>query len=369
MNNKEIASQYLGDMLTTEKEYPLISLMVDVGVSVNNSLPDTMLKMIAIYELSEFISQFQWKVTLGSVAVPTNIIGLVLAKSGAGKDSIRNQMEQSLELGYKIIGLERIRLYREKSIERATMNGEALPDTSYHQYLEKMPPLKNSISTVEGLVSRLNRFQTDGIGMSSVYTGELGSELQTNNNIIDNIRLVSELYDLGNKQSKAIKDIDRQDSEVKGMGMPALFVGSPQNLILDESILRKLRTEFVTKLARRAYVSYPEDSEYKTTTYSSFDEYQSLLTSNRESGTKAKLAIEDIVVDIGNFSVETNIRKVEMTESTNRKYEAYKLYCESFADDVFKFESHMLHRIHAHWRALKLAGMFAAADCSLFITE
>ena len=79
----------------------------------------------------------------------------------------------------------------------------------------------------------------------------------------DNIRLISELFDSGDKKSKAIKDSERQDAEVKGMGMNALFVGSEENIILDKAISSKFKLEFITKFARRSIVVYPIKREFE----------------------------------------------------------------------------------------------------------
>jgi len=233
--------------------------------------------------------------------------------------------------------------------------------------MPKKFPLKNSLSTVEGLTTRLNKFQEDGIGMPSVYVGELGSELQTNPDIIGNIRLLSELYDLGNKESKAIKDQERQDAEVHGMGMSALFVGSPSNLILDEAILKKMQMEFVTKLARRSYFIYPKEEEYEHTEFTTFKDYLTTKRTSRASSGEEKIELNDMAIAVAEKAKEDQNRLIAFNEECEELYEAYNLYCQSFKDDKFTYDSEQLHRMHAHWRALKLAGVFAVSKGHMYI--
>lgn len=369
METRDICEEYLGDTLTKDIENPHVKDLVEIGQAMNPSLPKSMLRMMAIYEMSNFVSQFQWKIKLGTTLIPVNVIGLVIAKSGAGKDSSRKEMEKSLAIGYASIERERKEIYIAKAKIAARDAGVENPDQYYHKFMKRIAPIKNAISTAEGITSRLNQFQRDGIGMPTIFSGELGSELQTNSYIIDNIRLLSELFDLGDKASKAIKDADRQDAEVKGMGMSAMFMGSPQNLIMDEAVLRKLQTEFVTKLARRSYLIYPLDDEYTTLDFESVDD---IFEAEIEREAKAALLVDhlsDIALEAANVAIDTQIRHILIDDETMKDYRIYRKWCETFANDKFKYESHKLHRVHSHWRALKVAGVFAAFDASEYITK
>jgi len=220
-----------------------------------------MSSLIANYTLSNFISQFQIKINLDGSKIPTNMVGFVLAHSGASKDSTVNAQESAMNPGYMIIEQYR----RDKAIDAAKAKAEQVDGdpSGWHTHFREPPPLTNSISTIEGLVSRLNTFSAADIGMASVYTGELGSELASNPNMTDNIKLIAMLYDLGDYKSKAIKDHERQDQEVKGMGMNALFVGSEDNIIMDRKIGQTFKMEFITKLARRSMFVYPTKAEFE----------------------------------------------------------------------------------------------------------
>ena len=337
--------------------------MTQVGRTLNASIPMSMLKTMSAYELANLVSQYQWKIDLDGSLIPTNMISLVFLKSGGGKDSSRFAIEKALQHGYDLI--EELR--ENKAIEKAKYIAEQKGDSEdeYEKHLKKLFPLKNSLSTVEGLTTRLNAFQNDGIGMPSIYSGEFGSELQTNRDIIDNIRLISELYDLGNKQSKAIKDKEGQDSEVTGMGMNALFVGSPSNLILDEVILKKLKTEFVTKLARRSYFVYPDDSEYVNEVFNDFEALLEAKKRSKELGRNSVSTLDDVSIRIHELSSDANV--LSISTEAYKMYMAYKVYCESYKDDKFHYESVMLHKVHASWRALKLSGVFAVARGSKIV--
>lgn len=366
MNNRKISSDYLGEMLTKQVPNKIIDEMSQVGRTLNATIPMSMLDVMSAYELANLVSQYQWKIDLDGSLIPTNMVALVFLKSGGGKDSSRNAIEKAVQVGYDLVN----ELRYEKLVERA--KAQAIEkdgdDTTYEKYLKKLQPLKNSISTVEGLTTRLNNFARDGLGMPSLYSGEFGSELQTNADIVPNIKLISELYDAGNKQSKAIKDKDNQDSEVTGMGMNALLVGSPSNLILDEAILKKLKTEFISKLARRSYVVYPKDDEYNNEVFTSFEDLLRSKQQSKKLGSESNSSLSDMVTKMHSLSIGSEtILKID--ESAYFKYIAYQEYCGSFKDDKFAHESVMLHKVHASWRALKLSGVFAVARGSKSIED
>jgi len=365
----ELVREHIEEYLPTDKRIDKeklninLAYMIDTSKDINSGIPVSMATLIGLYSMSNFASQFQWKINLGGSKIPTNVIAFLLAGSGGGKDSTVNSQRKALDPGYVIIDQHREELSKERARSRA--EEEDGDDTNWQKYYKDPMPLENSISTVEGLTFRLNEFSKAGLGMPSVYVGELGSELQTNPNMADNIRLLSELFDTGDKKSKAIKDSERQDSPVHGMGMPALFVGSEDNIILDKSISQKFKTEFITKLARRTYLCYPSRQEFNEAIveYSSYEDMISKQETFEAMAQEAKAYIGSKSMDMASYLLDLDQRLLEIDDDALRVYKDYKMYTTSLGQGLdYIHKSVELEQMHRSWKMLKLAGVFALWD-------
>ena len=338
-----------------------IAQLIDVPKSINTDIPVSMAALFAIYNMANFVSQFQFKILLDDVKVPTNTVGFLLASSGLGKDSTVTAQKQAMDSGFAMI-----ESYREKKAqERAQRKAEEEGEDNWQKFVKKPLPLENSISTVEGLVARLNTFSKDGIGMPSIYESELGSALGSNPNIIDNIRLLAVLYDLGNYKSKAIKDQERQDQEVIGMGMNALFVGSEDNIILDKTIAQKFKIEFVTKLARRSLFVYPSKKEFKDAMieYNSYEDMKKKTAVFEMQAKSAKAYIGNKTMEIAERFLDSETKLLTIDEDALDIYKDYKMYCNALGNGLdYLYKSVQLEQTHRSWKMLKLAGVFAMWD-------
>jgi len=181
----------------------------------------------------------------------------------------------------------------------------------------------------------------------------------------DNIRLISELFDVGNKKSKAIKDHERQDEEVHGMGMNALFVGSEDNIILDKSIAQKFKTEFVTKLARRSMFVYSSKAEFEACIpqYSTYEDMIKQQETFEDMAAEGKSYIASASADMANTWLERDSRLLEFTDEALAAYKDYKLYTVNLGNGLsYIHKSVQLEQIHRSWKMLKLAGVYAMWD-------
>ena len=345
-----------------------LSYLVDVSKDIN-SIPISMAVSFGIYSMANFISQFQWKINLGGSKIPTNTISFLLSGSGNGKDSTVNAQRKAMDAGYILIEGKREEANKERAKARA--EEEDGDDSNWQKFYKEPLPLENSISTVEGLTYRLNTFSKAGLGMSSIYSGELGSELQGNPNMTDNIRLLSELFDTGDKKSKAIKDNERQDQPVSGMGMCALFVGSEDNIILDKSVSAKFKTEFITKLARRSMFVYPSKEEMREAEIS-YNSYELIIKKQEEfenMAHEAKAFIGSASMDIASYFLEQDNRLLEIDDDALRVYKDYKMYTTCLGQGLdYIYKSVELEQMHRSWKMLKLAGVFALWDLRQNIT-
>lgn len=367
LKNAELVRVKIEDYLPPKGAMDFDKLNINVRYLINTSkhisqIPLSMAAVFAQYSMANFASQFQWKINLDGSKIPTNVISFLLSSSGNGKDSTANAQEAALSPGYTVIEQYRKDVAMDRARAKAEVEGE--PESFMKHYKEPLP-LENSISTAEGLTSRLNQFSSDAIGMPSIMVSELGSELQSNPNMTDNIRLISELYDAGNKKSKAIKDNERQDKEVKGMGMNALFVGSEDNIILDKSVSAKFKTEFITKLARRTFFVYPTHDEFANSivSYATYEDMMEKQNKFEDLAREGKAYIGSASLDMATTLLDSDKRLLEIDDDALQVYKDYKMYTNSLGNGLnYLYKSVQIEQTHRSWKALKLAGVYALWD-------
>ena len=324
--------------------------------SLDAEIPESMRLNIANYTLASYISHFHVKIVLEDSFIPTNFIAFTLAKSGASKTSSVNKLERALGSGYDIIEQSRLAKAEIKAREVA----EANDDENHLKYLKPLNPLFNSISTEAGMIKKLNSFAEEGLGLPSLFVDEVGTELQCNPDIVHNIKLVSELFDSGNKKSRALASEEHERPEVKGMGMCAMFIGSEHNVLLDEAILKKFLDEFVTKLARRCFFDFPEFDFVEK----ECDDIESILSSeddSKEFQVANSLEIRDMALNVAEKLIDNDINNVMISTEADRLYRIYKFHCKYKAEEL-TVEATILEQLHRHWKVLKLAGVYAVAD-------
>ena len=387
LKNAELVRKQIDHLLPTDEGINIDKLninlryLVQAPKEINPDLPLSMSLPFGIYTMANFASQFQWKINLNGSKISTNAICFLLSKSGAGKDSTLKIQKHCIDSGYAVIDQEREDSAKTRARAKAEEeDGEA---SNWQKHFKPPLPLENTISTVEGMVSRLNAFASAGLGMPTIITTEVGSELQTNPNITDNIRLISELYDTGDYKSKAIKDSERQDKPVNGMGMCGMFAGSEDNIILDKNVSAKFRTEFITKLARRSFTVYPTVEEFTASAieYATYEDMISKQDGFERQAAEAKSYLSSQSFDMASRLVDSDNRLLSIDEDALRTYKDYKMYTTSLGNGIdYIHKSVQLEQMHRSWKMLKLAGIFAIWDVrtsinmqdieeSIYITE
>ena len=368
LHNAQLVREQIEHLLPPEGPIEFDKLNINVQYLVNtskaiNNIPLSMSSLIANYTLANFTSQFQIRLMLDGSKIPLNMVGFVLAHSGASKDSTVTTQETAMSPGYNVIEEYRREKARKRAREKAEI--EDGDDSGWARFYKEPYPLSNSISTIEGLVSRLNSFAQDGIGMASVYTGELGSELASNPNMTDNIKLIAMLYDIGEYKSKAIKDQERQDQEVKGMGMNALFVGSEDNIIMDKKISQTFKMEFITKLARRSMFVYPTKEEFASCVveYSSYEDMKAKQSLYEDMAREGKAYIGSVSMDVATQLLDRDNKLIDIDDDALEAYKDYKMYTNALGNGLdYIHKSVQLEQLHRSWKMLKLAGVYALMD-------
>lgn len=321
------------------------NVMMAMTTILGKEVPFTMSMTIANFTMASFVGHFHFKLQLSpDNLIPLNMVGFVLAKSGAKKTSSVTKLERVLKSGLDLIDAGRTR----KLEEYAIRNDLPIP---------KLNPLSNALATEAGMIKRLNDFKKEGIGLPSMFVDEISTELATNLDMVPNIKLVAQLFDEGNMKSKPLKDSENQSDEVNGMGMNALFIGSEYGILESEMILEKFNMEFISKLARRCFFLYPEFPKHETEA-ETIDGVLEEIEVEENASKHLEEQLNLYSKDVTRRYIKNDVNITFLDEDAKRLYKVYKIYCEEKAEEIV-IEQINLERQHRHWKVLKLAGVYS----------
>ncbi len=354
-----------------EGNFPVI-LDTLVEAIPNQSFPHRLKLALAVSELMLFTSQFRknilhWNDSL----IPVNSLMFCIAKSGAAKDSTLKALRKCFEPGYSLIEDKRKQFAVEKAIQEARTAGCDLADKyiTYKDYFISPNPLFVAVSTVEGFVQHLNDLSEDSVGSGFIYSGEFSSELASNANLLENIKILAELYDEGSKEVKVLKNRENQSKEVRNLPVSALFISSPDNILYNDQVKTRFKTEFTSKMARRSLFIFMNE-EVIPPTYASIEHLLKEEKRFEDIANKAKREIQQFIKEQTLFLLNSEKQTLYPSNEVRELFILYKRYNEELAQTIDKqYPMNFLTRCHLQWKALKLSGAFALIDGSFTIQE
>jgi len=182
--------------------------------------------------------------------------------------------------------------------------------------------------------------------------------------MLDNIKILSEVYDTGDKEMKYTKGVEYRSKAITSQPVSALFVGSPGYILYDEATRKKFHIAFMSKLARRSWFCYTPKKLQKPI----FESIDELYDYEEALELKAKQAREAMKADINaitEYGLKTANTHLSVGQDVFRLYKTYQRYNVDTADSMSNLDStSALIRRHLQWKALKLAGAFAVFDKS-----
>lgn len=317
----------------------------DLASIIPDEVPRKMARVIGMYMITSLANALQIKIKLSEDnKVPVNTISFVLAHSGAKKTSSVDTMERALKGGFDVITDMRNLLWKAKKEEAGT---------------DKVPPpapLFATVSTEAGLVQYMNDFTKEGIGAPSIFVDEIATELKTSPYIVDNIKIISQVFDAGNAKVSMLKGRENQSQEIRGMAMNALFIGAEHGILEDPDTLKMFDEEFVSRLARRTFFCYPvfHIGKHKDDGYNEYRERMDAF--RKEASLKTQRLTEEYKERISQI-IKKNILEVEITPEAQEVLDAYKIYSEQRALQT-NVPAVMLEKKNRDWKVLKLAAAF-----------
>jgi hypothetical protein len=351
----------------------LPNYLTSIVDSISNPLiPYRMKLSIAVSEVILFSSHLRRNILhWNGSTVPINGITFTISESGSGKDSSVNAARKCFNSGYKAIEAKRKEIARQQAIKMATLENRENPEDwhTYKEYYQEPNPLFIAPSTPEGFIQHLNDLDKAGTGGGFIYSGEFGSELASSSVLTENIKLLAELYDEGNKEVKVLKNRENQSKEIRNLPVSALFVGSQENILYDESVKKKFKVEFSTKLARRSFFNYnPEHLE--PIQYSSVKEMLDSEIVTEELAVESRNKMDSHIKQIAEDNLSGIGQPLEITKEVRELFIMYKRYNEETSETIkAQYPISKLVRKHLQWKALKLAGALAIFESSNIIAK
>ena len=339
---------------------PIVRQVVE---SINApSIPYRMKLTIAASELVLFASHLRRNINHwnGSM-IPINAISFVISGSGSGKDSSVSATRKCFKDGYIIIEAKRKDIATNNAQKLAMAAGKSDPHewNTYKEFYRVPNPLFVAPSTSEGFIQHLNDLDSAGIGAGFMYSGEVGAEMANGTTLIDNIKLLAEVYDEGNKEVKVLKARENQSKEIKNLPVSALFVGSQENILYDETTKRVFKREFSTKLARRSFFNFSPKA-VDPIQYSTVVEMLRAEEVAEDQSIAARTIVQKIVKDLAVVSVKGAGQPLGISSEVRNLFTTYKRYNEELSTTIApQFHISKLVRAHMQWKALKFSGAIA----------
>ena len=326
------------------------------------TVPLRMKYTIATAEMVLYASQFRRPIHLwnGSI-VPINSLSFVIAGSGKNKDSSAYAARACFLEGYALIEKRRLELAKASAIKLATDAGVEDPHlwANHKDFYLTPNPLFAAPSTNEGFIQHMNDLDQSGIGAAYMYSGEFGGELSTSKTFLENLQLLAETFDLGNKEVKLLKSRENQSRAVKAFPVSALFQGSPENILYDESIKRIFKNEFSTKLARRSYFCFAPETvpEPEFATVKEYSDFRRLANDNAVA---VRTQVSQAVTELTRYQLTKVGVPLTIDPEVQDLFSAYERYNSIVSEKGSNlYPITQLVRKHMQWKALKFAGAIA----------
>lgn len=334
-----------------------------ISNAITFNISSHMKAVIAVTQLVTFTAQFRRNIVLwDGTEVPINAISFIVSGSGKHKDSSVRAAYRCFKPGYELIQQVNHKLLVDDAIQRADAAGESPADVEaiYKPYMRPEIDIETMPTTGPGLIDHINSVLDMPLGASLITSSEFADELASNPDMLENIKLLAETFDLGVKASKHTKGVEFRSRSIHGASTNALFIGSPTYLLYDESTKRKFEVAFMSKLARRSFFCY---SPEKVPEPDFEDDIQQLLDYEdklEQTAAQARANMANTVIDIAKFGITTRGEPLPVSKQVEQLFKVYKRYNNDLVESLPNTDStSALIRMHLQWKALKLAGALA----------
>lgn len=227
--------------------------VLEIVKTLDSKLTEKQKIQLVCHYMVFFASQFRKAILFENQHIPINSIVFLFNYSGSGKDTTINRIRTIFRDGLEVVEEERKRI----NLAQATEKLNACNDNKakIKDFLYNLPPLEIGLSTPEGLVLSLDNNQAIKLGSLNINTNEFIAEMSSNMNLLNMMSSVAEIYDVGFKHSKQLKNKEEQVNTLHGIFLSALFTSS-FDANVDINTRLKLTNEFRSRFARRSSITF-----------------------------------------------------------------------------------------------------------------
>lgn len=328
------------------------SKLTQLVKGLDTNLTNKQKLQLVCHYLCTYASQFRIPIFFDNQNIPINSISFLFSYSGSGKDTTINKIRQIFNNSYDLIYKYLEHKNNEQALEQC--NGDP---SKIDKYLYKLPPLEVGISTPEGLLDSINTLQNFDIGSINVNTNEFISEISSSSiNILGLLSTIAEIYDVGSKTSRQLKDKTNQVGNLNNIFLNALFTSS-FNLMTDSTVRSKLLVEFKSRFARRSSVTFNAE-ELIDQEISNIEEW--LYNQKKRIYYSAEMTNQysEYFLDLTKHYITHRLSHLELEDDALDLYLVYREYCfrEGKNNDTLQKQFSNINLMHRAFQALKLSG-------------
>jgi len=323
--------------------------------------------------------------------IPTNIFTLNFQGSGDGKDKsfdlgteilkeadtmVLDQMEVLAEEKAKRIA---IKINNDKQLKNNVPKDKLVTDdTGWAQYIVKPNSGIIKMATYEGLLAEAEIImKSSDLGNLFVAMSELGNSLKLDPSIDRLLMIMAELYDMGKAPEDLKKTKELKTGAIEGLAPSMLAHTSPNIILKDAKLAEKFIMIIESYFGRRAYIFFTEALEtiQKIELDTDIDEQVRKMQSSthktvsdiRELETTATASVKRLLDG-------TDLERITLTDDAQALYGKYFLinkYYRKLAymlNEDFQGSGLLVELTNRHWKAIKLAGIWALAENTSEIT-
>lgn len=341
--------------------------IVKIVDAIDTKLTQKMKVQLVSHYFTFFASQFRKPILFENQLIPINSISFLFSYSGSGKDTTINKIKSMMRNGLNVIEEERNRLNNVRAIELLEQSDNK--KDRLEDYLLSLPPLEFGLSTPEGLASSIETNQILKLGSININTNEFILELSSNGTISQMMSSIAEIYDIGFKHSKQLKDKSNQINTLTNVFLSGLFTSS-FNILQDTSTRQKLITDFKSRFARRSSVTFNSVVE-KEKAITDIDEWLDDTLKTKHNQSIIFETYSNLFVELAKLHIQSHTNNLHLEDEALRLIMVYRKYC----NDLSR-ENESLERIFSNinianrwFQSLKLSGALAMVDGRYDIRE
>lgn len=349
---------------------PVQEKIVEVICARTSNTDKGFFRPVTAYFLAKIASNMRCSIhTKDMGTIPVNCYSICLSPSGYGKNHSINIIEDEFlslfkdAFMYSVLPSSTEQSITEKAEQFASVSGAPLD-----AIVEKLNNSCNNggeflfsfdSGTIPAIKQMRNKLILSGAGAISMEVDEIGSNLDSSNDILP---LFLEMYDLGKAKQKLIKNTSDavRDKEISGR-VPAnmLMFGTPSKVFDGDKTENTFIQLLETGYARRCLFGYGVKSKGEDYfKQKPEDIYRSRVNSVSISGVNE---LKEYFASLANLDYLNRV--IEVPDEVAIELTRYRLECEHKAENFHETDFIRKAELeHRYFKTLKLAGVYAFID-------